>query len=96
MSCGLDVFCKSLYSIVYLLMTKLYERLVAEFRKLGAMIVYADFYRVVICTNRTVFVNSVACGVVTFIRMLVLQLSTWSILSQQLTGKSYFKCWRSQ
>jgi DNA polymerase epsilon subunit 1 len=42
----------SLHRIVYALMIKLFGRLISEFKKLGSVIVYADFYRIVISTNR--------------------------------------------
>lgn len=41
-----------LYRVVYLLMSKLFSRLMAEFRRLGSHVIYADFYRIVIATNR--------------------------------------------
>jgi hypothetical protein len=42
----------TLHRIIFLLMKKIFRRLIAEFRKLGVKIIYADFYRVIICTGR--------------------------------------------
>jgi DNA polymerase epsilon subunit 1 len=44
----------ALYRVVHLLMTKLFTKLVAELRRLGSKIIYADFYRIIIATNRHV------------------------------------------
>jgi hypothetical protein len=40
--------------VVHILMTKLFSRLISEFRNLGCKIVYADFYRIIIATTRYV------------------------------------------
>ena len=42
----------SLHRIVYTLMIKLFLKLMSEFKKLGSVIVYADFYRIIISTGR--------------------------------------------
>jgi DNA polymerase epsilon subunit 1 len=42
----------ALHRIVYGLMTKLFKKLVIQFRKLGALIVYANFSRMIINTKK--------------------------------------------
>ena len=42
----------SLHRVVYGLMTRLFKRLVADLKKLGAKIVYADFHKIVVHTKR--------------------------------------------
>lgn len=42
----------SLHRIVHSLMTKLFKKLVAEFRKLGTKVIYADFKRIIIHTSK--------------------------------------------
>ena len=42
----------ALHRILYTLMHKLFLHLVAEFRRLGSIIVYADFNKIVVCTKK--------------------------------------------
>ncbi|XP_064102350.1 DNA polymerase epsilon catalytic subunit A-like [Macrobrachium nipponense] len=49
---GSLLFDPALHRILYTLMHKLFLHLVAEFKRLGSIIVYADFNKIVICTKK--------------------------------------------
>ena len=40
------------HNMVYKLMSKLFMQLVGEFKRLGSMVVYADFNRIILCTKK--------------------------------------------
>jgi DNA polymerase epsilon subunit 1 len=42
----------SLHRVVYGLMTKLFKKLISEFKKLGVQVIYADFERIIVHTNK--------------------------------------------
>ena len=48
------LFDPLLHRLVNVLMNKLFKRLISELRKLGVKIVYADFNRIIVDTNKEV------------------------------------------
>lgn len=66
-SASSKMFDPSLYRFVHGLMKKVFSQLLAEFRRLGTRVVYADFSRIFLVTSKTSSVNAYAysCYIVT-------------------------------
>lgn len=52
-----------LHKVIYGLMTKLFQKLLGGLRKLGTKIVYADFGRIIISTNKHVSIVLLYCNI---------------------------------
>ena len=77
----------ALYRLIYGLMTKLFRNLVGELTKLGAQIVYADFNRIVLHTEKSTL-DSAA----TYVQFLIDTIETKDLyLYMELTQKEFFE-----
>ena len=59
----------ALHRVVYGLMTKLFKRLISALRKLGARVVFASFSRIIIHTDKEVFIASFYFGLLSFVKL---------------------------
>ncbi|OWZ18951.1 DNA polymerase epsilon catalytic subunit [Phytophthora megakarya] len=79
-------FDPALHAMVKRLMEKLFLQLLAEFRRLGSQIVYADFSKIIVCTKKTNVRD--AQTYLNFILQTVLSNELFQVLN--FTPKKYF------
>ena len=68
----------AIHRIVYGLMTKLFKRLISEFKRLGAKVIYADFRKIVVYTNK--YDRESANEYINFIVNAIVRIPTFSFL----------------